>query len=71
MHLESLREQCVRIPAAKLLIEFVQGETTHTKSSYKLTESTVSRLLDGAGFDIQQMWTDPLNWCALMLAGPR
>jgi len=71
MHLESLREQCVRIPAAKLLLHFARGETIHTENSYKFSQNTISALLDDAGFKIQQMWTDPLDWYALTLAGPR
>jgi dimethylhistidine N-methyltransferase len=71
MHLESLREQCVRIPAAKLLLHFTRGETIHTENSYKFSQNTISALLDDAGFKIQQMWTDPLDWYALTLAGPR
>jgi len=71
MHLESLREQYVRIPAAKLLLHFARGETIHTENSYKFTQNTISALLDDAGFKIEQMWKDPLEWYALRLAGPQ
>jgi L-histidine Nalpha-methyltransferase len=71
MHLESLREQYVRIPAAKLHVHFAQGETIHTENSYKFTENTISALLDDAGFKIEQLWKDPLGWYALTLAGLR
>jgi dimethylhistidine N-methyltransferase len=69
MHLESLREQNVRIPAAKLHVHFAQGETIHTENSYKFTQNTIGALLDDAGFRIEQMWKDPLEWYALTLAG--
>jgi L-histidine N-alpha-methyltransferase len=69
MHLESLREQYVRIPAAKLLLHFARGETIHTENSYKFTENTISALMDDAGFKVEQMWRDPLEWYALTLAG--
>jgi L-histidine Nalpha-methyltransferase len=69
MHLESLREQYVRIPATKLLLHFAQGETIHTENSYKFTQNTISALMDDAGFKVEQMWRDPLEWYALTLAG--
>jgi len=71
MHLESLREQYVRIPAAKLHLHFAQGETIHTENSYKFTQDTLRALLDDAGFKIVQMWQDPLEWYAVTLAGPQ
>lgn len=71
MHLESLREQYVRIPAARLLLHFAQGETMHTENSYKFTQNTLGALLDDAGFKIEQMWQDPLRWYALTLASPQ
>ncbi|HEV2500746.1 MAG TPA: L-histidine N(alpha)-methyltransferase [Terriglobia bacterium] len=69
MHIESLREQYVRVPAARLLFHFTQGETIHTENSYKFTQNTLSALLDDAGFRIEQTWNDPLEWYALTLAG--
>ena len=69
MHLESLREQNVRIPAAKLHVHFARGETIHTENSYKFTQNTIGDLLDDAGFRIEQTWKDPLEWYALTLAG--
>ena len=71
MHLESLREQYVRIPAAKLHVHFARGETIHTENSYKFTQDAISALLDDAGFKIEQTWKDPLEWYALTLAGPQ
>jgi L-histidine Nalpha-methyltransferase len=68
MHLESLREQYVRVPAAKLFLHFARGETIHTESSYKFTQNTLRALLGDAGFKTEQMWKDPLEWYALTLA---
>jgi uncharacterized SAM-dependent methyltransferase len=68
MHLESLREQYVRIPEAKLLVHFAKGETIHTENSYKFTTNTLRALLDDAGYTIEQTWTDPLQWYGLTLA---
>jgi L-histidine N-alpha-methyltransferase len=69
MHLESTRDQRVNIPAAQLSVQFAAFETIHTENSYKFTPSTLSALLDDAGFSIDQSWTDPLEWYTLTLAG--
>ena len=69
MHLESTRDQCVRIPAARLSVPFAALETIHTESSYKFTRKTLSALLHDAGFTIEETWTDPRQWYALTLAG--
>lgn len=71
MHLESTCDQCVRIPAAQLSIEFAAFETIHTENSYKFTRNTLAALLDDSGFAIEQTWMDPRQWYALTLAGVR
>lgn len=69
MHLESLREQRVRIPEAGLVVHFAKGETIHTENSYKFTRLALAALLEDAGFRLEQTWADPLKWYALTLAG--
>jgi dimethylhistidine N-methyltransferase len=69
MHLESLAQQVVRIPALGLTVELRAGERIHTESSYKYTLRMVKRMLGAAGFTWQQAWTDPRGWFALHLAG--
>ena len=71
MHLESMCDQCVDIPAAELSIQFEASETIHTESSYKFTQKALGALLHDAGFTIKQTWTDPLGWYSLTLAGLR
>lgn len=71
MHLESLRDQYVRIPDAGLLLHFGKGETIHTENSYKFTRIALASLLQDSGFQVEQTWTDPLKWYALTLAGVR
>ena len=71
MHLESLREQYVQIPAAKLHVQLPRGETIHTENSYKFTQNTLWALLGDAAFGVEQMWQDPHKWYALTLAGPQ
>jgi L-histidine N-alpha-methyltransferase len=71
MHLESTRDQCVDIPAARLSVQFAAFETIHTENSYKFTQNTLFALLDDAGFGIDLTWTDPQQWYALTLACPQ
>jgi dimethylhistidine N-methyltransferase len=68
MHLESTRTQCVRIAAAHLALHFEKGETIHTENSYKFTFETIQILLEDAGFDVEQTWTDASRWYAVTLA---
>lgn len=68
MHLESTRDQCVKIPAAQVSVEFAASETIHTENSYKFTPRTLAALLDDAGFATERTWTDPRRWYALTLA---
>ncbi len=71
MHLVSTRTQRVRIDALELEIDFSEGETIHTESSYKHDRDTLAALADASGFTIEQQWTDPRGWFAdvLMVAG--
>jgi L-histidine Nalpha-methyltransferase len=71
MHLESTRDQYVKIPDAELSVELAAFETIHTESSYKFTWKTLAALLNDAGFTIEHTWTDPRQWYALTLAGCR
>jgi L-histidine Nalpha-methyltransferase len=69
MHLESTRDQCVDIPAARLSVQIAAFETIHTENSYKFTQNTFCGLLDDSGVGIDLTWTDPQQWYALTLAG--
>jgi L-histidine Nalpha-methyltransferase len=68
MHLESLREQKVRIPSLDLEIEFAAGETIHTENSYKYRLGEVEKLLNAAGFVNPQRWRDEDGWFGVYLA---
>jgi len=68
MHLESLTAQRVRIPAAKLMVPFESGETIHTESSYKFTESSVKALVEDSGFVCEKTWMDERGWFSVTLA---
>jgi uncharacterized SAM-dependent methyltransferase len=58
MHLQSKRRQTVRIPAANLSVEFVEGETIWTESSHKYSATEVYQMARHAGFDCQAQWID-------------
>ncbi|MFZ1130747.1 MAG: L-histidine N(alpha)-methyltransferase [Terriglobales bacterium] len=58
MHLRSMRRQTVRIPAAGLCVEFLQGETIWTESSHKYFAEEIFPMARAAGFCCQTQWID-------------
>jgi dimethylhistidine N-methyltransferase len=68
MHLESTRDQSVRIAAASLDVRITKGERIHTENSYKFTNAMIRDLLRDGGFEIEQRWTDERGWYSLTLA---
>lgn len=68
MHLQSIVEQAVQIPAANLRVRFAAGETIHTENSYKFTAQSVAALLHSAGFTPVETWHDERQWFAVTLA---
>jgi L-histidine Nalpha-methyltransferase len=71
MHLESTREQYVRIEAADLDVYFAKSERIHTENSYKFTDASIRLLLGEAGFEVEQTWTDKRGWYSVTLARNR
>jgi L-histidine N-alpha-methyltransferase len=67
MHLESLREQVVTIPAIRLSISFRAGETIHTENSYKFTMPILDAISRNGGFEIERTWSDPQGWFTVHL----
>jgi dimethylhistidine N-methyltransferase len=59
MHLESCRDQEVRIGPAR--IAFTRGETVHTENSYKYSVSDFQALAASAGFTTAACWVDEHN----------
>lgn len=57
MHLESVREQAVRLDGA--VRHFAAGERIHTENSYKYHAQEFEALLRGAGFSSIQRWASP------------
>jgi L-histidine Nalpha-methyltransferase len=58
MHLQSKRRQTVRIPAADLRVDFLEGETIWTESSHKYSAGEVFQMASDAGFCCQAQWID-------------
>ncbi|MFG1241723.1 L-histidine N(alpha)-methyltransferase [Xanthobacter sp. V7C-4] len=63
MHLESVREQEVRI--GRHHFAFARGETIHTENSYKFSADAFLALARHAGWRMRRMWTDPKGWFAV------
>ncbi len=68
MHLESTRDQYVRIAAASLDVYFAKAERLHTENSYKFTDASIRNLLGEAGFEVEQTWKDERGWYSVTLA---
>src|SRR5580658_5309069 len=58
MHLQSKRRQTVRIPAADLRVDFLEGETIWTESSHKYSADEVFQMARETGFCCQSQWID-------------
>jgi L-histidine N-alpha-methyltransferase len=58
MHLESQRRQLVSIPAAEVVVEFLEGETIWTESSHKYSIDEVIETARDAGFRCDAQWID-------------
>jgi dimethylhistidine N-methyltransferase len=52
------RPQQVRIDALDMTVDFAQGESIHTESSYKFSLDDIERLSHGTGFSPARTWTD-------------
>ena len=58
MHLISDIAQRVAIRAAGIEIDFAEGESIHTESSYKFTPHAINSIAQEAGFALTHQWTD-------------
>ena len=67
MHLESLADQVVSIPAAGAVVRFEPGERIWTESSYKYDLPQLARLGRLSGFSIAGQWVDAEARFALTL----
>jgi L-histidine Nalpha-methyltransferase len=58
MHLRSTRKQTVRIPRAKMEVEFREGETIWTESSHKYERAEIAEMGKRSGFRCEAQWVD-------------
>jgi dimethylhistidine N-methyltransferase len=58
MHLLSKRRQTVSVPAAEVVVEFVEGETIWTESSHKYSAEEICQTARDAGFRCEVQWID-------------
>lgn len=68
LHLESREAQRVGLGVLGATVAFAARERIHMESSYKLTAGALRRLLERAGFQPAQTWTDPRHWFGVTLA---
>lgn len=66
MHLQARTAIDAHWPGASR--HFEKGERIHTESSYKYTPSSLSALLNAAGWQPDEFWTDPQGWFAVVHA---
>ncbi|MFZ0479244.1 MAG: L-histidine N(alpha)-methyltransferase [Terriglobales bacterium] len=58
MHLLSLRDQTVSIPAAEIAVQFGEGETIWTESSHKYSSEEICGMASAAQFRCEAQWID-------------
>jgi dimethylhistidine N-methyltransferase len=63
MHLVSLKSQVVHI--GKIEVSFKLGESIWTESSYKYTLEEFAHLAKTAGWNVEQVWTDPREFFSI------
>ena len=71
MHLVPREVQEVRIAALSLSVEVRPDESIWTESSYKFTQDSTAAILEEAGFELGEWYTDPGRQVGLALAVPR
>jgi dimethylhistidine N-methyltransferase len=71
MHLVSRCAQQVNIDELDMMVEFAEGETIHTESSYKYRPGQAETLLEATGFKPVETWTDKKGWFAVCLGRAR
>ena len=68
MHLEA--REPVRVGWSTGHRNWLAGQRIHTENSYKFSVEGFSALLGSAGYRVDQVWRDPRDWFALVLARP-
>jgi dimethylhistidine N-methyltransferase len=71
MHLISTMDQIVKISDSNnpdsetAQIVFKSGETIHTENSYKYSKQGFTDLVEGAGFEVRECWSDDKEYFAM------
>ena len=71
MHLVSTMDQIVKISDTHILngksknITFQTGESIHTENSYKYSKQSFTDLVEGAGFEVHECWSDDKSYFAM------
>ncbi|MBL4797887.1 MAG: L-histidine N(alpha)-methyltransferase [Oleispira sp.] len=71
MHLVSTMDQIVRISDSNTAdgesknITFKTGESIHTENSYKYSKKGFTDLVEGAGFEVRECWSDDKDYFAM------
>jgi dimethylhistidine N-methyltransferase len=71
MHLVSTMDQIVKISDINAAgsesknITFQTGESIHTENSYKYSKQSFTDLVEGAGFEVQECWSDDKDYFAM------
>ena len=71
MHLVSTMDQIVNISDSSINggesknIIFKTGETIHTENSYKYSKQSFTDLVEGAGFEVRECWSDDKEYFAM------
>lgn len=70
MHLESERDQVVRIAALDLDVSFERGERIHTENSYKYSDAEIAALARASKMRVEDRWLDSRAYFASCLFAP-
>lgn len=71
MHLVSTLDQIIRIgdvntaASESMQVVLKSGESIHTENSYKYSKQGFTELVEGAGFQVRECWTDDKNYFAM------
>ena len=71
MYLKSDVNQSVVISKANLSLKLKEGEMIHTEHSHKYTIPQINRLMNDAGFVMENIWSDKNNYYALVLVSKK
>jgi len=66
LYLQALEDVTVSWPGNSTSLK--EGDLIHTENSHKYTVESIKQLLKSAGFESNQIWTDPKQYFALIYA---